>query len=296
MFKNLNFKKKLVKPNAVLLDTDNTLYEYEPAHKRAINETSKKLRSILYLVVNNKHGTGKSAKSYYYPIGGKTGINSVYGKNLIGTFYQPIAVLTDVSLLQTLNKREILSGYAEIVKHSIIKDKVFFQWLEKNGPDIIMGNNQLRIEAIIKSCRIKRSVVEEDEFEKGNRALLNLGHTFGHAIEGYLNYDGTILHGEAVSIGIIMALKLSVKMGYCSKNDYEKVLEHFNVVGLPTSMKLYTSKIIDPLKLWKIMQNDKKMYKNHLNFILPDKIGKCTIRKNIEKSDVLSLLNEELRT
>ena len=229
-------------------------------------------------------------------IGGKTGINSVYGKNLIGTFYQPIAVLTDVSLLQTLNKREILSGYAEIAKHSIIKDKVFFQWLEKNGPDIIMGNNQLRIEAILKSCRIKRSVVEEDEFEKGNRALLNLGHTFGHAIEGYLNYDGTILHGEAVSIGIIMALKLSVKMGYCSKNDYERVLEHFNVVGLPTSMKLYTSKIIDPLKLWKIMQNDKKMYKNHLNFILPDKIGKCTIRKDIEKSDVLSLLNEELRT
>ena len=111
--------------------------------------------------------------------------------------------------------------------------------------------------------RIKRSVVEEDEFEKGNRALLNLGHTFGHAIEGYLNYDGTILHGEAVSIGIIMALKLSVKMGYCSKNDYERVLEHFNVVGLPTSMKLYIDKIIDPLKLWKIMQNDKKMYKNH---------------------------------
>ena len=127
-------------------------------------------------------------------IGGKTGINSAYGKNLIGTFYQPIAVLTDVSLLQTLNKREILSGYAEIVKHSIIKDKVF-SMVEKNGPDIIMGNNQLRIEAILKSCRIKKSV-EEDEFEKGNRALLNLGHTFGHAIEGYLNYDGTILHGN----------------------------------------------------------------------------------------------------
>ena len=93
-----------------------------------------------------------------------------------------------------------------------------------------------------------------------------------------------------------MALKLSVKMGYCSKNDYERVLKHFNLVGLPTSMTLYTSKIIDPLKLWKIMQNDKKMFKNHLNFILPDKIGKCTIRKNIKKSEVISLLNEELRT
>ena len=227
-------------------------------------------------------------------IGGKTGVNSVYGKNLVGTFYQPIAVLTDVGLLQTLDKREILSGYAEIVKHSIIKDKKFFQWLEKNGPDIIMGNNQLRIEAILKSCRIKRAIVEEDEFEKGNRALLNLGHTFGHAIESYLNYDGTILHGEAVSIGIIMAFKLSLKMGYCSKNHYERVLKHFNVVGLPTSMKLYLGKIIDPLKLWKIMQNDKKIYKNHLNFILPDEIGKCTIRKKIKKSEVLSILNEEL--
>ena len=229
-------------------------------------------------------------------IGGKTGINSNYGKNLIGTFYQPLAVLTDVNLLQTLNKREILSGYAEIVKHSIIKDKVFFQWLEKNGPDIITGNNQLRIEAIIKSCKIKRSIVEEDEFEKGNRALLNLGHTFGHAIEGYLNYDGTILHGEAVAIGIIMAFKLSLKMGYCSKNDYERVLEHFNDVGLPTSIKLSIDKIFDPLKFLKIMQNDKKMYKNHLNFILPDKIGKCTIRKDIKKSEVFSLLDEELRT
>ena len=158
-----------------------------------------------------------------------------------------------------------------------------------------MGNNQLRIEAILKSCRIKRSIVEEDEFEKGNRALLNLGHTFGHAIEGYLNYDGKILHGEAVAIGIIMAFKLSLKMGYCSKNDYERVLEHFNVVGLPTSIKFSANKICDPLKIWKIMQNDKKMYQNHLNFILPDKIGKCRIRKDIKISEVLSLLNEELK-
>ncbi len=152
------------------------------------------------------------------------------------------------------------------------------------------------MKAILKSCKIKRSIVEEDEFEKGNRALLNLGHTFGHAIEGYLNYDGSILHGEAVSIGLIMAFKLSLKMGYCSKNDYERVLEHFNVVGLPTSMKLHLDKIFDPLKLWKIMQNDKKVHKNHLNFILPDRIGKCRIRKEIKKSEVLSLLNEELKT
>ena len=229
-------------------------------------------------------------------IGGKTGINSAYGKNLIGTFHQPVAVLSDVNLLQTLSKREILSGYAEIVKHGIIRDKIFFQWLEKNGSDVINGNNNLRIEAIFKSCKIKKSIVQEDEFEKGNRALLNLGHTFGHAIEGYLNYDGTVLHGEAVSIGIIMAFKLSIKKGYCSQTDLQRVTKHFKEVGLPTSIKFLTNKISNPLKLWKIMQNDKKMYNDNLKFILPENIGKSKICREIKKSEVLSLLNEELKT
>ena len=229
-------------------------------------------------------------------IGGKTGINSAYGKNLIGTFHQPIAVLSDVNLLKTLSKREILSGYAEIVKHGIIRDKTFFQWLEKNGSDVINGNNNLRIEAIFKSCKIKKSIVQEDEFEKGNRALLNLGHTFGHAIEGYLNYDGTVLHGEAVSIGIIMAFKLSIKKGYCSQTDLQRVTKHFKEVGLPTSIKFLKNKVSNPLKLWKIMQNDKKMYNDSLKFILPEYIGKSKICREIEKSEVLSLLNEELKT
>ena len=229
-------------------------------------------------------------------IGGKTGINSAYGKNLIGTFHQPVAVLSDVNLLNTLNKREVLSGYAEIVKHSIIKDKIFFEWLEKNGSYIINGNNDLRIEAIFNSCKIKKSIVQEDEFEKGNRALLNLGHTFGHAIEGYLNYDGTVLHGEAVSVGIIMAFKLSIKKGYCSEKDLQRVTKHFNEVGLPTSIKFLTNKITNPLKLWKLMQNDKKMQNDHLKFVLPECIGKSKICREIKKSEVLTLLNEELKT
>ena len=227
-------------------------------------------------------------------IGGKTGINSFYGKNLIGSFHQPIAVLSDVSLLNTLSKRELISGYAEIVKHGLIKDKKFFEWLKRFGNQVIYGNKDLRIEAIFKACSIKREIVQEDEFERGQRALLNLGHTFGHAIESYLNYDGTVLHGEAVSIGIIMAHKLSVKIGSSSKKDLETVLTHFIEVGLPISITDLTDKISDTEKLWSIMQNDKKVSNGKLNFIIPEKIGLSKIRNDISSDDVLTILNEEI--
>ena len=227
-------------------------------------------------------------------IGGKTGINSFYGKNLIGSFHQPIAVLSDVSLLNTLSKRELISGYAEIVKHGLIKDKKFFEWLKRFGSQVIYGDKDLRIEAISKACSIKREIVQEDEFERGQRALLNLGHTFGHAIESYLNYDGTVLHGEAVSIGIIMAHKLSVKIGSSSKKDLETILTHFKEVGLPISITDLTDKISNTEKLWSIMQNDKKVSNGKLNFIIPEKIGLSKIRNDISSDDVLTILNEEI--
>ena len=227
-------------------------------------------------------------------IGGKTGINSSYGKNLIGSFHQPIAVLSDVSLLNTLSKRELISGYAEIVKHGLIKDKKFFEWLKRFGNQVIYGDKDLRIEAIFKACSIKREIVQEDEFERSQRALLNLGHTFGHAIESYLNYDGTILHGEAVSIGIIMAHKLSIRIGSSSKKDLETVSTHFKEVGLPISIRDITNKISNTEKIWSIMQNDKKVSNGKLNFIIPEKIGLSKIRNDISSDDVLSLLNEEI--
>ena len=227
-------------------------------------------------------------------IGGKTGINSFYGKNLIGSFHQPIAVISDVSFLNTLSKRELISGYAEIVKHGLIKDKNFFEWLTRFGRQVIYGDKDLRIEAIFKACSIKREIVQEDEFEQGQRALLNLGHTFGHAIESYLNYDGTILHGEAVSIGIIMAHKLSLKIGSSSKKDLETVLTHFKEIGLPVSIRDLTNKISNIEKIWSIMQNDKKVSNGKLNFIIPEKIGLSKIRNDISSDDVLSLLNDEI--
>ena len=228
-------------------------------------------------------------------IGGKTGINSIYGKNLIGSFHQPIAVISDVSLLNSLSKRELIAGYTEIVKHGLIKDKKFFEWLTRFGSKVIYGDIDLRIQAIFKACSIKKEIVQKDEFERGQRALLNLGHTFGHAIESYLNYDGTILHGEAVSIGIIIAHKLSVKIGSSSKKNLETVLAHFKEIGLPISIKELTNKILNTEKLWSIMQNDKKFSNGKLNFIIPEKIGLSKIRDDISSEDVLSILNEEIK-
>jgi len=228
-------------------------------------------------------------------IGGKTGINSISGKNLIGSFHQPIAVLSDTNILNSLNSREILSGYAELIKHSLIQDKNFFLWLEKNGKKIINGNNKLRTEGIIRACKIKSDIIKNDEFEFGQRALLNLGHTFGHAIESYLKYDGTILHGEAVSIGIIMAFRLAIKTNSCSQKDLDSVTKHFNDVGLPVSLKQITDKIKSPKKIWALMQNDKKSSEGILNFIIPSKIGQCSIKHNISPEIILSLLNEETK-
>jgi len=228
-------------------------------------------------------------------IGGKTGINSIFGKNLIGSFHQPIAVLSDTKILNSLNSREILSGYAEIIKHSLIHDRDFFLWLERNGKKIIKGNIKLRTDCIIRACKIKSDIIKKDEFEFGQRALLNLGHTFGHAIESYLEYDGTILHGEAVSIGIIMAFKLAIKNNSCSEKDLDSITKHFNDVGLPVSVSQITDKITSPKKIWSLMQKDKKSSGGILNFIIPSKIGQCSIKRNINPEVILSLLNEEIK-
>ena len=227
-------------------------------------------------------------------IGGKTGINSNFGKNLIGSFHQPLAVLSDIDSLDTLNQREILAGYAEILKHSIIHDKKFFEWLEVNALSLINGDNEKRKFAILSSCKIKREIVQEDEFETGKRETLNLGHTFAHAIESFSKYDGKILHGEAVSVGLVLAFKLSVKLKLCSQNDLKRVSNHIQSIGLPISFKNLNLQNVNPEVIWEIMKKDKKVKKENIIFILPKFIGKVFVCKDIEPQIVKNLLREEL--
>jgi 3-dehydroquinate synthase len=200
-------------------------------------------------------------------IGGKNGINSRIGKNLVGSFYQPTSVLIDPSFLSHLPKREILSGYAEIIKHGIINDENFFKWLDRNSKKIFDLDNKVISEAIYKSILIKRKYVLRDEKErlKNNysRAILNFGHTFGHALEAYYKYNKKLTHGEAISIGMIIASSISNKLGYLSLNNLNKIKDHFKYNGLPTfNKKMYDNKI------FKIIQKDKKNIDGKINFIL----------------------------
>ena len=168
-------------------------------------------------------------------VGGKTGVNSIRGKNLIGSFYQPRLVLADVATLGTLPLRERRAGYAEIVKYGLIDDPAFFTWLEDNGQAVIDGDEDLLRAAVAHACRAKARIVAGDERESGNRALLNLGHTFAHALEAEAGYDGSLLHGEAVAFGIVLAHRLSAMLGHCGADDAVRVAGHFEAVGLPSA-------------------------------------------------------------
>ncbi len=226
-------------------------------------------------------------------VGGKTAINSLYGKNLIGSFYQPKLVLIDTKTLETLPKKQMVSGYAEMVKYALIKDKIFFSWLEKNGANVL--NKQLKeLEySIHKCCNSKAKIVKIDEKEKGERALLNLGHTFAHALERISNYKG-FTHGEAVSVGIILALKLSHKFNYFNSNELNRVVEHFDQLNLPKNVsdimksKPSTSEMISAMKL------DKKTVSNVIHFILTKGIGKAFICDTIKEKSLRNFLNENL--
>ena len=206
-------------------------------------------------------------------VGGKTGVNSMHGKNLIGSFYQPSLVLIDTNFLLTLNSREMIAGYAEIFKYSLIFDINFFNWLLENGRSIMNKNRMALIHAIYHSCKCKAKIVNLDEKENNVRALLNFGHTFGHVIEQTNSYKANINHGEAVAIGIVMASKLSASMNLISINNLNKIINHFNQLNLPTQIpkslknKLTVSKFID------VMSKDKKNKNGKINLILLKKIG-----------------------
>ena len=218
-------------------------------------------------------------------IGGKTGINTGKGKNLIGTYYQPDFVLSDVSTLKSLPKREMLAGYAEILKHSLILDKRFFFWLLKNGKKMINEKNNLfLVKAIAKSCKIKSSIVAKDEKEKNLRTILNFGHTFAHGFEGAKNFSKKLNHGEAVLLGMIAASDLSNKKKLLPSGELAQIKKHYKNLKLLMNIKKFFKKK-ELNKIIYFMKKDKKNLNNKIILILLDKIGKTTYPKQIALKD-----------
>ncbi len=226
-------------------------------------------------------------------IGGKTAVNTRHGKNLVGTFHQPRLVLADTNLLTTLPGRALRSGYAEIVKYGLIGDAGFFAWLEDNGAAVLAGDAAARQHAILTSCRAKARIVEADERENGVRALLNLGHTFGHALEALAGYGGGLWHGEAVAIGLVMAFDLSVRLGLCPAGDAARVQRHLAAVGLPTAIGALGAGW-DAGALIEIMAQDKKTTGGELTFVLVRGVGQAFVSRGVGVDDVRAVLERQL--
>jgi 3-dehydroquinate synthase len=223
-------------------------------------------------------------------VGGKTGINSRHGKNLIGVFNQPDLVLADTDTLKTLSPREFRAGYAEVVKYGLIDKPDFFAWLEANWRDVFEGG-EARIRAIATSCQAKSDVVVADERENGQRALLNLGHTFGHALEAATAYDSNrLVHGEAVSIGMVLAHEFSSRMNLASPDDARRVERHLRDVGLPVSMSYIPGSLPPAERLMDAIAQDKKVKDGKLTFILTRGIGQSFVADDVASSEVLSFL------
>jgi len=224
-------------------------------------------------------------------VGGKTGINSRHGKNLIGAFHQPRLVLADLDTLATLPARERVAGYAEIVKYGAIDRPEFFDWLEANGQRALGGDKQLMAQAIKISCQAKAEIVAADETEAGRRGLLNLGHTFGHALEAELGYSGRLLHGEAVAIGMVMAFDLSVRLGLCPPDDAERLRRHLTSVGLPTSLPDHPDDGWQVDRLLSHMAKDKKVLDGQLTLVLTHGIGKAFLTRDVRAADLTAHLD-----
>jgi shikimate kinase/3-dehydroquinate synthase len=229
-------------------------------------------------------------------VGGKTGINSDHGKNLIGAFHQPSLVLADAEVLETLPAREFRAGYAEVVKYGLIGDAGFFGWLEAAWRGIFSGGAD-RIHAIATSCRAKAAIVGRDEFERGDRALLNLGHTFGHALERINHYDGArLVHGEGVAIGMAAAFRFSAALGLCPPADARRVEAHLRAVGLPVRIADIEGLSVGANDIVEAMYQDKKVERGALTFILARGIGDCFVAKSIDAGEVRAFLENELNT
>ena len=226
-------------------------------------------------------------------IGGKTGINTKYGKNLIGTFYQPCLVISDIAFLKTLPKRELICGYGEILKHALIADKKFFTFLDKNASKILNLKTPFIEKTIFKSCSIKKKVVETDEKEIGIRKILNFGHTFAHAYEATLGYSKKLNHGEAVILGIKTAAKFGLLNKILSINDFELIKNHLNQLSLPSDIRKFFS-VKNLNQLLSFMKKDKKNSTKKINLVLLKKIGSPVYKLQFEAKKIHLFLRKEL--
>ncbi|HEY0852196.1 MAG TPA: 3-dehydroquinate synthase [Bradyrhizobium sp.] len=230
-------------------------------------------------------------------VGGKTGINSPQGKNLIGSFHQPILVIADTAVLDTLSPRQFRAGYAEVAKYGLLGDEAFFTWLEKNHADVFSGGSA-REHAIATSCRAKASIVARDERETGERALLNLGHTFGHALETATGFSDRLFHGEGVAVGMVLAAEFSAQLGMIPDSDAARIKHHLADVGLPIRLQdiagFAQEGLADADTLMTLMAQDKKVKRGKLTFILLEAIGRAVIAPDVEPAPVRDFLQQKL--
>jgi 3-dehydroquinate synthase len=230
-------------------------------------------------------------------VGGKTGINSPQGKNLLGAFHQPALVIADTAVLDTLPPRQFRAGYAEVAKYGVLGDEAFFSWLETNYVDIFKGG-VAREHAIATSCRAKAAIVARDERETGERALLNLGHTFGHALEAATGFSDRLFHGEGVAVGMALAADFSASLGMIAAGDAMRVKRHLADVGLPTRLQdiagFTQEGLADADRLMDLMAQDKKVRRGRLTFILLEAIGRAVIARDVDPSRVRDFLEVEL--
>jgi 3-dehydroquinate synthase len=224
-------------------------------------------------------------------VGGKTGINSAQGKNLIGAFHQPVLVLADISVLETLTARDFLAGYGEVAKYGLLGDAEFFEWLEVNAPKL-RDDPALRQQAVAHSVAMKAGIVTRDETEQGERALLNLGHTFGHALEQATGYSDRLLHGEGVAVGCALAFDLSARMGLCSQEDPSRVLEHLRQMGMPARLSDIPGDLPDDAALIALMGQDKKVVDGQLRFVLARGIGDAFVSDAVNTNTLGAVLRD----
>jgi 3-dehydroquinate synthase len=232
-------------------------------------------------------------------VGGKTGINSPQGKNLLGAFHQPVLVIADTAVLDTLSPRQFRAGYAEVAKYGVLGDEAFFSWLETNHAEVFKGG-AAREHAIATSCRAKAAIVARDERETGDRALLNLGHTFGHALEAATGFSDRLFHGEGVAIGMVLAAEFSASLGMIAPSDAVRVKRHLAEVGLPTHLQdiagFAQEGLADADALVALMAQDKKVRRGKLTFILLEAVGRAVIVRDVDPSKVRDFLQTKLKS
>ena len=227
-------------------------------------------------------------------VGGKTGINATQGKNLIGAFHQPKLVLADIGALDTMSERDLLAGYGEVVKYGLLGDAAFFNWLEDAGPKLAKGDMEARTYAVKRSVEMKAEIVLRDETEQGDRALLNLGHTFCHALEAATGYSDRLLHGEGVAIGCGLAFELSARLGLCSQEDPSRVRAHLQNMGMKTDLNDIPGELPSSDALVELMSQDKKVIDGQLRFILANGIGEAFVTADGPRDAVVALLQDAL--